>query len=246
MICHYTAIRIRYDVATMTIWTRISGSAVSLGGPLAGLMEWLRGKGPGPQDPERSVAFTIGVIALGAKMAKADGVVTEAEIAAFREVFQVDEDEIANVARVFNLAKQDVAGYETYAAQLARVFAGQPEVLEDVMDGLFHIAKAEGRITDSELAYLRAVADIFGLGNRFRCIKARHIEAAEDDPYVILDIEPCAGDDEVRTHFRRLVKENHPDRHVAAGLPPEMVKIATERLAAINTAWEAVRKERGL
>jgi DnaJ like chaperone protein len=230
----------------MTIWTKISGSALSLGGSLASLMDWLKGKGPGPQDPERSVAFTVGVIALGAKMAKADGVVTEGEIAAFREVFRVDADEIANVARVFNLAKKDVAGYETYAHQLAKLFGDQPEVLEDVMDGLFHIAKAEGAVTDSELAYLKSVADIFGLSQRFRCIKARHIEAAEDDPYVILDIEPCASDEEVRRYFRRLVKENHPDRHVAAGLPPEMVTIATERLAAINAAWEAVRRERGL
>ena len=230
----------------MTIWSKISGSALSLGGPLASLMEWLKGKGPGSQDPERSIAFTVGVIALGAKMAKADGIVTEAEIAAFREVFQVDAEEMANVARVFNLAKQDVAGFETYAGQLARLFADQPEVLEDVMDGLFHIAKAEGRVTESELSYLGAVADIFGLDKRFRCIKARHIEAAEDDPYVILDIEPCAGDDEVRRHYRRLVKENHPDRHIAAGLPPEMVKIATERLASINAAWEAIARERGL
>ncbi len=230
----------------MTIWSKISGSALSLGGSLASLMEWLKGKGPGPQDPERSVAFTVGVIALGAKMAKADGVVTEAEIAAFREVFQVDAEEMANVARVFNLAKRDVAGFETYAGQLARLFADQPEVLEDVMDGLFHIAKAEGRITEAELSYLKAVADIFGLDKRFRCIKARHIEATEDDPYVILDIEPCVGDDEVRRHYRRLVKENHPDRHMAAGLPPEMVKIATERLASINNAWAAIARERGL
>jgi DnaJ like chaperone protein len=114
------------------------------------------------------------------------------------------------------------------------------------MDGLFHIAKAEGRITASEFAYLQSVADIFGLSKRFRCIKARHVEAAADDPYVILDIEPCVGDAEVKAHFRRLVRENHPDRHVAAGLPPEMVRIATDRLAAINAAWEAIRRERGL
>lgn len=230
----------------MTIWTKITGSAQSLGGSLAALMEWLRGKGPRPLDPERSVAFTIGVIALGAKMAKVDGVVTEGEINAFRQVFQVDPDELANVARVFNLAKQDVAGYETYARQLADLFGDRPEVLEDVMDGLFHIAKADGHMGERELEYLASVADIFGLAKRFRCIKARHVEAAEDDPYVVLDIEPCASDAEVKAHFRRLVQVNHPDRHVAAGLPPEMVKIATERLATINAAWEAIRRERNL
>lgn len=228
----------------MSIWTRIAETVSAIGGSIGAFLQQLSTGRVTP--PERTIAFTIGMIALGAKMAKADGIVTQAEIEAFREVFQVDADEMTNVARVFNLAKQDVAGYETYAGQLARLFADQPEVLEDVMDGLFHIAKAEGRITESELGYLGAVAGIFGLAKRFRCIKARHVEAAEDDPYVILDIEPCAGDDEVKAHFRRLVRENHPDRHMAAGLPPEMVKIATERLATINAAWEAIRKERGL
>jgi DnaJ like chaperone protein len=147
---------------------------------------------------------------------------------------------------VFNLAKQDVAGFDAYARQLSRLFGDRPEVLEDVVDSLFHIAKSDGALHDAEIKFLTEVAGIFGLGARFRCIMARHVYAAENEPYAILGIDPCVSDEEARAHYRRLVRENHPDLHIAAGMPAEMVAIATERLAAITTAWQEVAKERGI
>ena len=229
----------------MSIWQTISEVIATVGDSLLTVLSRITGQ-PRERDPQSSVAFTIGMIALGAKMAKADGVVTEDEVAAFRQVFEIQPEELANVARVFNLAKQDVAGYEAYAGQVARLFTDRPEVLEDVMDGLFHIAKADGVVKDEELEYLRSVAGIFGLESRFRCIKARHIKSDEDDPYEILGIEPCVLDDELRQHYRRLVRDNHPDKHIAAGVPEELITIATDRLAAINSAYELVARERGI
>lgn len=232
----------------MSIWQRItdkiSDKAVSLGDTIAGVLS--NGGGDAETNPNASVSFTIAVIALGAKMAKADGVVTEREIDAFKEVFKVTPDELANVARVFNMAKKDVAGFESYAQQVAEMFAKQPEVLEDVIDSLFHIAKADDVLHESELAFLRAVAEIFGLGEKFRCIKARHVQSGENDPYVILGVDPCVTDDELKRLYREIVKENHPDRHIAAGLPEEMISVATERLAAINSAYEDIVKDRAL
>ena len=229
----------------MSIWTTITEAVAAVGDSLIAVLSRITGQ-PLERDPQTSVAFTIGMIALGAKMAKADGIVTEDEVAAFKQVFVIQPEELANVARVFNLAKQDVAGFDAYARQLARLFSGRPDVLEDVMDGLFHIAKADGVVKDEELEYLLSVAEIFGLAHRFRCIKARHVKAEEDDPYEILGIEPCAEDGEVKDHYRRLVRDNHPDRHIAAGVPEELIAIATERLAAINSAYETVARERGL
>ena len=229
----------------MSIWQTISEAVSNLGNSVLAVLSRITGQ-PREADPQHSIAFTIGMIALGAKMAKADGFVTHDEVAAFKEVFHVRPEEMHNVARVFNLAKQEVAGYEAYARQVARLFSSQPDVLEDVMDGLFYIAKADGVVHDAELAYLKSVCGIFGLTHRFRCIRARHIKAAEDDPYIILGIEPCAEDDEVKQHYRRLVRDNHPDRHIAAGVPEEMINIATDRLAAINSAYETVARERGL
>jgi DnaJ like chaperone protein len=230
----------------MSIWTRISDAAQLVGDSLVSVLSRFGGNAPNMADPERSVAFTIGVIALGAKMAKVDGWVSGAEVTAFKQVFKVEPDELANVARVFNLAKQDVAGFDAYARQLARLFADRPDVLEDVVDSLFHIAKADGDIDEAEIRFLSDVADIFGLTPRFRCIMARHVFAAENEPYEILGIDPCVSDEEARRHYRRLVRENHPDVHIAAGMPAEMVAIANQRLAAINTAWKEIAKERRL
>ena len=184
----------------MSIWTTISEVVASVGGSLLTVLSRITGQ-PRERDPESSVAFTIGMIALGAKMAKADGVVTSDEVTAFKQVFEVQPEELVNVARVFNLAKQDVAGYDAYARQVQRLFKDRPEVLEDVMDGLFHIAKADGLVKDEELAYLESVAGYFKLEHRFRCIKARHVRAEEDDPYEILGIEPLSAR-ELLTRFR--------------------------------------------
>lgn len=187
------------------------------------------------------------MIALGAKMAKADGVVTRDEIEAFRQVFLVAPDDVRHVARVFNLAQQDVAGFEFYARQMARLFAHRPRMLEDILDGLFHIATADGVMHDAELRYLAEVAHIFKFSKAdFERIKARHMPPEDENPYVILGLDPNVSDEDLRKHYRKLVRDNHPDRHIAAGMPPEMVKIATERLARINAAYELVVQGRGL
>ncbi len=230
----------------MSIWTRISDAVQLVGDSLVSVLSRVSGGPAQASEPEHSVAFTIGVIALGAKMAKVDGWVSGAEIDAFKQVFQVAPEEIGNVARVFNLAKQDVAGFDAYARQLQRLFADRPEMLEDVMDSLFHIAKSDGALDEAEVTFLSEVAGIFGLQSRFRCIMARHVHAAENEPYAILGIDPCVSDEQARAHYLRLVRENHPDLHIAAGMPAEMVSVANERLAAITTAWQEVVKERGL
>src|SRR5215212_2214426 len=128
----------------MSIWTRVIEVLGEFGGSVIEFLSRLASFGREPQAPERSIAFTIGMIALGAKMAKADGIVTANEITAFKQVFHVPPEELKNVAFVFNLAKQDVAGYDAYARQLARLFKGKPAMLEDILDGLFYIAKADG------------------------------------------------------------------------------------------------------
>ncbi len=220
----------------MTIWEKISAL---LAEGVETLSNWLR-----TGEPEQQVAFTIGVIALGAKMAKADGVVSQAEIAAFKQVFTVRDEELSNVARVFNLAKQDVAGYDAYARRLARLFKAKPEVLETVLDGLFHISKADNVVHPAELDYLRSVAEIFGISDEcFSRIKARHL--VEDmNPYMVLGIGPEASNIEIKDWYRKLVREIHPDKLVANGMPEEAVDLAGKSLATINAAYDEISRER--
>ena len=201
----------------------------------------------GPAEGDANITFTIAVIALSAKMAKADGVVTDDEIEAFERLFRVHPDEAANVRRVFDMARRDTAGYETYARQIARLFAGNPALLEDILDGLFEIAKADGVLHPGELALLERVAEIFGFApNEFRRIRASHFAPDAADPYVVLGVAYDASDDEIHRTYRRLVRENHPDSLIGRGVPQEFVRLATDKLAAINVAYDRIEVERGL
>ncbi len=201
----------------------------------------------GPAEGDANITFTIAVIALSAKMAKADGIVTDDEIEAFERLFRVHPDEAANVRRVFDLARRDTAGYETYARQIARLFAGNPALLEDILDGLFEIAKADGVLHPGELALLERVAEIFGFApNEFRRIRASHFAPDAADPYVVLGVAYDASDEEIHRTYRRLVRENHPDSLIGRGVPPEFVRLATDKLAAINVAYDRIEAERGL
>ena len=222
----------------MSIWDQISASFAN------GVETFLDLFRSGP--PEDQVAFTVGVIALGAKMAKADGVVSAREIEAFKQVFSVSDEELPNVARVFNMAKRDVAGFDSYARQLARLFKDRKEVLENVLDDLFHIAKADDVVHPAELAFLETVASEFGFDEDcFSRIKARHVIDGVD-PYLILGIGRDASNHEIKRHYRILVAEIHPDRLIAQGLPEEAVEVANKTLATINAAFDDIAKARGI
>ena len=213
----------------MTIWTRITEILQAVGDSVGEALSRIVGAPREKRDPQKSVAFTIGVIALSAKMAKADGLVSASEIAAFREIFVIHPEETENVARVFNLAKQEVTGFDNYARKIARLFKDQKDVLEDLVDGLFHIARADGEVGEDELAFLEEVSRIFGLDDRFGCIRSRNLRGTDGDPYSILGIDCTVSDGDLKAHYRKLVKENHPDRHIAAGMPAEAVAIADQQ-----------------
>lgn len=241
---------------------------IALGGPLGALLgaaaghavgRWRRKKTKAASGEElpaesgdqrlatRRIAFTVAAIALGAKMAKADGVVTRDEVDAFKQVFHVPQDEMQNVGRIFDQARKSSLGYEAYAEQIAGMFRRQPTVLEELLDGLFHIAKADGRVIDEEIDYLRSVATIFGFdAAKFARIRASHLGADKTDPFVVLGVAHDAPNAEIKAAYRKLVRDNHPDRLIAKGMPKEFVDIATDKLAAINSAYDRVAHERGI
>ncbi|WP_323021685.1 molecular chaperone DjiA [Pararhodobacter sp.] len=223
----------------MSLWSRISDAleALRAGEPFSAVFDRLRVR------PERTVAFTIGVIALGAKLAKADGTVTRDEVAMFREVFTIPKEDEASAARVFNLARQDVAGYDSYARKIAGLFPPNDPVLRDLIEGLFHVAVADGDFHPAEDAFLREVSGIFGLGDAcYRAIYARNVPGAAPDPYELLELPHDASLDQARAAFRRMVRESHPDALRARGVPDEAVRLAEDRLKALNSAWEEVQQ----
>ncbi len=260
----------------MSIWGKLLGAAtgLALGGPIGALLGGVAGHvydhwqgerrdgperlPPGPDpifaDPleTRRVAFATGVIVLAAKLAKADGVVTRDEVRAFKRTFAVSDADVGSVARLFDEAKRDAAGFEPFARQLAGLFAHDPVILEELLEALFAVAAADGQINPAELRFLQTVAHIFALdGLTFDAVRARFEayrgptpSAAPADPYAVLGLRRDAADEEIRATYRRLVRELHPDRLIAKGVPEEFVREANAKLAAINAAHDTIEKER--
>ena len=231
----------------MGIFARVAatmaGGAGRVGAAISGLHAVLQSLANA--ELRRETAFAIGMIALSAKMAKADGVVSRSEVDAFCRIFAIPPGEERNVSRVYNLAKRDVAGFDSYARDVARLFADDPAMLEAVLDGLFDIARADGAVHERELSYLEEVARIFGFDERaFETIRARHAVGEGADPYVILGADPTWDYKRLRQHYRQLVGENHPDRLMAHGVPVEFARIANDRLSAINAAWDQIERMR--
>ena len=221
----------------MSIWKRISDALAALaqGEGLSAVFEKLR------TPPERTIGFTIAVIALGAKMAKADGLVTRDEVTAFRQVFHIPASETQNAARVFDLARKDVAGFDLYAARIRDMFGAGHQALVDLLEGLFYIAVADGRYHPNENVFLEEVARIFGVQARdFVNMRARFVPNESPDPYCVLGVDPTADAETVRRAWRALMREYHPDRMFARGVPEEAMKLAEKRLIQANWAYEEI------
>jgi DnaJ like chaperone protein len=198
---------------------------------------------PGP--PGEDPAFSTAVTALGAKLAKADGRADASEFAAFAQAFQPTGGAERDVRRLYDLARQTTLGFEVYARRLAKRYRNCPQLLEDVLDGLFHIAKSDGAITDAEMSYLEAVCEHFGMSQlTFRRLSAIHLGRPQDDPYAVLDLPHDAPDEVVRRTWKAALSASHPDRAVSRGLPAEFIEVAEAKSAAINAAYDAIMKER--
>jgi DnaJ like chaperone protein len=218
----------------MSIWAKITNaiSMLAKGEPLAKIFSKLR------TPPEKSVAFTIAVIALGAKMAKSDGSVKKEEVKVFRRIFHIPESEVAAAGKVFDLARQDVAGYDVYARRIRKMFGERHQTLLDLMESLFYISLADGEYHPKEDEFLQNVNEIFGFSHRdFLKLKARFVEV-EMDPHEILGVEPYSNIKEIKRAYKDKVLECHPDKLMARGMPEEAIKLAQNKLSQINNAYE--------
>ena len=228
----------------MSIWERLSAATrtVSVGGQISSLL----GFGSTSQarkvdfEPDNEVPFTVGVIVLSAKMAKADGTVDADEVKAFKEAFKISAAEMKQVAPIFNSAKRDATNFETCAEQLVAVFNGNRKVLEDVLDGLFHIAKADEEVRQQEEQFLEKVAKRFGFTvGEFNAIKARHLDAAKRNPYDVLGVKPSISDGESNaiTACSSLTTTRAACRRSLPSLPSRSVRLSKE-------AYDKIIKER--
>lgn len=230
------------SVANKTLWQRIqAGIEEARRRTLGAFLEAMAAR----KARRDEVSFSIALIALSAKMAKADGVVTDDEVAAFRDFFSYPPEEESKVRMLYQLAQQDVAGYDLYLERVAKLYDGQCPVLEDVLDCLFYVSMADGVAHPEEVRFLDVAAEKFDIKPAaYRRLKALHLGIGDDDPWLVLGLEPGLDQSALKKAYHALVRENHPDAMVARGVPIDLIKIAESRMAAINTAYEKILAER--
>ncbi|HVC63311.1 MAG TPA: TerB family tellurite resistance protein [Acetobacteraceae bacterium] len=197
----------------------------------------------------RDQVFSICVVVLAAKLAKCDGPVKRAEIDAFKRHFRIPAEAVRDIGRLFDQAREDEGGFESYATQLGEAFEDNRGVLEDVLSALFVIARADGPVNAREENFLLRAHRRFGLESAaWERAKGSVPRPAADapDPYALLGVPQSASDEVVHATWKKLMRENHPDSLASRGVPAEFIARANDKVARINAAWDRIKRERGL
>ena len=197
----------------------------------------------------REQIFALSVTVLAAKLAKCDGPVTRAEIDMFKRSFAIPDSSMAEIARLFDRSRASATGYETYALQLGQAFADNRIILEQVLAGLYQIARADGPVNADEAAFLSRVTRHFGLDAEVRRpgrAGGAGPAPATDDVYAVLGLDRSASDEAVRARWKALMRENHPDSLASRGVPQAMIDAVSDRVARINAAYDTIKRERKL
>jgi DnaJ like chaperone protein len=238
----------------MSIWGSLIGGMVglSLGGPFGMLLGSIIG---GKISRARSGArnfgtfaqpqqvFALSLIVLSAKLSKADGQVSKEELIAVRDKLKIPENEINNVGKIFNKAKEESSGYEPYAQQIAQIYKNNLSVLEEVINILFYIAEADGNTSQSELNMIQHIAQIFGLSqSQFNSIRESRKSSHKLNPYIVLESKPEENLQTIRKKYLKLSKEHHPDILISKGVPQEVIEESKKKMRAINSAWDQIQK----
>jgi DnaJ like chaperone protein len=162
---------------------------------------------------------------------------------------------------LFTRGKQPGFAVEAQVDRLRHVCAVQPELLRTFLEIQMDLALAKGRISTPEHELLWRVAARLGVGRvelaqieallrarRFFDVSQPQATAdhALTQAYRVLNVPPESTDEAVKTAYRRLINQHHPDKQVARGLPDSMLEIAKERTREIRSAYEMIRDRRGM
>ena len=237
----------------MSIWGSLIGGMVgfSLGGPfgmllgslIGGKVSRARARGGFNAQAQGQRIFALSLIVLSAKLSKADGQVSREELIAVKDKLKIPDSELDQVGKIFNQAKEESAGYETYAKQISQFYKGNINVLEEVINILFYIAEADGNVSKSELNMIQHIAQIFGLNqSQFNSIKESRKGSDKLNPYIVLECRPEEDLQSIRKKYLKLSKEHHPDILMSKGVPQEVIQESKKKMRAINSAWDQIQK----
>ena len=237
----------------MAIWGSLIGGMIgfSLGGPFGMLLGSLiggkisrsRSGGEFRSFAQPQQIFALSLIVLSAKLSKADGQVSREELIAVKDKLKIPDSELDQVGKIFNKAKEESTGYEPYARQIAEVYKGNLNIMEEVINTLFYIAESDGNVSDKELEMIEDIARIFGLNDiQINGIKESRKSSDKLNPYIVLESKPDDSLDTIRKRYQKLSKEHHPDLLMSKGVPQEVLDESKAKMRAVNSAWSQIQK----
>jgi DnaJ like chaperone protein len=201
-------------------------------------------------DEAAQLTFFVAVFSMLAKLARADGHVSQEEIASI-ENFMVHDLDLNPESRrfavnIFQTALESPETFDAFANQFYNQFRNQPQILEFLIDILFRVSVADGTLSEIEERLILSAVNIFGFSQeRYSQIKSKYIKDV-DKYYAILGSTPHDPPDQIKKQYRKLVFEYHPDKIAAKGLPEEFNKFAHDKFREIQEAWETIKKEKGI
>jgi len=196
------------------------------------------------------MVFFVGTFSMLARVAAADGNVSDAEMRKIREFMRqdlrLDPQSVSVAERIFNSALYSSQKLNELAGQFYGEFRSQPQILELLIDILYRVAAVDGGVDQAEENIIIEAARIFHYSQqRIDTIRSRYVSSNERY-YAVLGVTASASDDEIKKAYRQLVREYHPDTIASKGLPEEFTTFANEKFREIQEAYEAVEKARGL
>lgn len=192
----------------------------------------------------KQITITSAIVSLSAKVASVDKGDLFLKHKVFEDVFQAPKKEQKNIEKIFNLASQELKGYESYAKILYKKFKKYPEVLEELLMAFLKISKANGVVSDSSLSVLRTVAKVFKVSEKdfIRICNINHVYDMSN-PYVVLGVSAEISKEDLKSEYKKLVKKYHPDHLMACGMPAEMIGLLENKMAEVNKAYKQIKEE---
>ena len=247
----------------MSIWGKLIGGAagMALGGPIGAILGIAAGHGVDKvskfdidesnkkfSNDQKEQIFATSVIAISAKLAKADGKISKSEILAFKKIFEFPAEDEKAISDIFNSAKENIDDYKGIAEQVYKVFKSDRGLLFELLNSLFSIAYADGELHPKEKVMLSEIAKIFQISdNEFESLKnIFEAKISQDNTsinrsYKILGLSENVSLEQVSNQYRKLIKEYHPDKLQGMGLPKEFIELANQKLSAINKAYTEIK-----
>lgn len=251
----------------MGIIGKVVGGAIgfAIGGPIGGIAGAVFGHAfdhsseelQAPGEPNRlshieesQLAFFVSTFSMLAKLSTADGQLSQKELDVV-DKFAVHDIGLSSenhriALNIFHAALESPASFEDFAIQFYQRFASQSHLIEMMIDILLRVSVADGSLQTAEETLILSAVRIFSVDQgRYQQIRSRYVKVS-NPAYQILESGPDDSIEKIKKNYRRLVQHYHPDKYIGKGLPEEFIQLANDKFREIQSAYEQIKKERGI